>query len=224
MRPFLLPLILLALLSCRSERAERGPNLFGNLYVRYLQEGSELKAQASFFEGDSAHRAAPKSISGGVTFQGGGMEKRNIQDKIIRYQYEGEALYPKQFRFQAQDDDGRAQEFTLEMDPIASFSIPDTIYNNVGATLELEPAFQADLEELVLLFTDSEGKASIVEIKAPVESKVALSPAQLSRLSPGPNQLYLVKKQNTSLSKGAWRITGEVEFYSNLREVFVKAP
>jgi hypothetical protein len=224
MRSCLLPLILLALLSCRSERAERGPSLFGNLYVRYLQEGSEIKAQASFFEGDSAHRAAPKSITGGVTFQGGGMEKRTIQDKIIRYQYEGEALYPKQFRFQVQDDDGRAQEFTLEMDPVSSFSIPDTIYNNVGATLGLEPAFQADREELVLLFTDSEGKASVVEIKAPVGNKVSLSPAQLSRLSPGPNQLYLVKKQKTALSKGAWRITGEVEFYSNLKEVFVKAP
>jgi hypothetical protein len=224
MRSFLLFLISLSILSCRAERAERGPKIFGNLYVRYLQEGSKLKAQAAFFEGDSAHRSAPKSIPGGVSFQGGGMEKRSIQDKMIRYQYEGEALYPKQFRFQAQDDDGLAQEFTLAMNPVSSFSIPDTIYNNVGTTLEIEPPFQADQEELVLLFTDSEGKASIVEIKAPVGYKVSLSPAQLSTLSPGPNQLYLVKKQKTSLAKGAWRITGEVEFYSNLKEVFVKAP
>ncbi|MDV7402281.1 hypothetical protein RZS08_63245, partial [Arthrospira platensis SPKY1] len=40
-------------------QAEQGPRIYAELFVRYLQSERELKATATFFEGDSLNTAAP---------------------------------------------------------------------------------------------------------------------------------------------------------------------
>lgn len=216
-------LFLFAALSLTCARPEKpeGPKIFGNLYVRYLQDGGQIKAEASFFEGDSAHLAQPITIPGGVSFQGSGMESRNIQDKLIRYQYENRLEYPGQFAFQIQDEAGKSHRFAQEMPPVFDFLIPPSFSKKQGMGLELQPAPSSPEEELALLFSDTTGKASLIEIPAPISQKISLNPDQLSKLSPGPNQLYLVKKKKTFLQNGPYRVHFDMEFYTTVKEVVI---
>lgn len=207
-----------ALFSCLPREKEAGPTLFGNLYVRYLQDGKEIKAEASFFEGDSVQLATPVSILGGVSFQGSGMESRNIQDKLIRYQYQNVGDYPSSFIFQAQDHNGAPSSFQLEMAPVSSFSFPDSIRRSQEFSLDIQPA-PGPGESMAILFTDAAGKASLVEVPAPISQKITLSPGQLAALTPGLNQVYLVKKQHSAIQKGRFDVQCQVEYYTEVKEV-----
>ena len=214
--------LLIAILpGCQTSEAVEQPKIFGNLYVRYLQDGQQIKAEASFFEGDSAHTAQPISILGGVAFQGSGMESRNIQGKMIRYQYENQAAYPDQFSFQVQDESGQSHHFAAKMPPVNDFLTPDTISKTRETTLELQPAPGSKLEALALLFSDAEGKASLIEIPAPLSKKIPLTPALLSKLRPGTYQLYLVKKQRTFIEQGVYRVYFDLEFYTEVKRVVI---
>ena len=215
------PFLILFLLGCQPKEAASGPKIFGSLYVRYLQDGSLLKAEASFFKGDSAQHAKPITILGGVSFQNSGMEHRNIQDKLIRYQYENTADYPGQFTFQVQDDQGKAHPFQLKMPPVSQFNLADTIYLGRETTLELLPAPQFPEEEIAFLFTDQAGKASLLEIPPPISQTLPLTPDLLNRLAPGIYQLYLVKKRKNFVNEGVYRISCEVEYYTEVKEVVV---
>ncbi|MBK7409944.1 MAG: hypothetical protein IPJ40_18995 [Saprospirales bacterium] len=149
----------LLLTGCQTKEAASGPKIFGSLYVRYLQDGGLLKAEASFFKGDSAQHAKPITILGGVSFQSSGMEHRNIQDKLIRYQYETTAVYPDEFTFQVQDDQGKSHQFQLQMPPVSQFILADTIYLDREMTLELLPAPQSPRRRSCFSFhrSDREG-------------------------------------------------------------------
>jgi hypothetical protein len=213
----------LSLAACQQDKPGKGPWIFGYLYVRYLQDGQQIKAEASFFKGDSSHNAAPLSILGGVSFQGSGMESRNIQDKIIRYQYQNAGAYPGSFTFQAQDDNGKPHKFSIEMPPLDSFSLPDTIYRDKGFALAISPASGPQPESLAILLTDQAGQASLVEIPAPISSSISISPGQINRLAPGPYQVYLVKKQHTFLEEGRFKVNCDAEFYTSVKEVTISA-
>lgn len=213
----------LPLTACQQEKPAKGPWIFGNLYVRYLQDGQQIKAEASFFKGDSSHNAAPLSILGGVSFQNSGMESRNIQNKIIRYQYENSGNYPGNFSFQAQDDDGKPHKFSIEMKPLDSFSLPDTIYRDKGFTLEISPDPGPKPESLAILLTDQAGQASLIEIPSPISFSISISPGQINRLAPGSYQTYLVKKQHSFVEKGRFKVNCDAEFYSSVKEVVISA-
>ncbi|MBK8493105.1 MAG: hypothetical protein IPL49_20035 [Saprospirales bacterium] len=214
----------LLLTGCQTKEAASGPKIFGSLYVRYLQDGGLLKAEASFFKGDSAQHAKPITILGGVSFQSSGMEHRNIQDKLIRYQYETTVVYPDEFTFQVQDDQGKSHQFQLQMPPVSQFILADTIYLDREMTLELLPAPQSPEEEVAFLFTDQTGKASLLEIPPPISHTLTLMPAQLNRLAPGTYQLYLVKKRKNFVNEGVYRISCEVEYYTEVKEVVIRMP
>ena len=213
--------VLFSAIGCQTAEKTQGPTIFGNLYVRYLQDGGQVKAEASFFEGDSAHTAQPVSVPGGVSFQGSGMESRNIQDKLIRYQYENSIAYSGEFTFQVQDEAGKVHRFAASMPPVDSFYLPETISKSKGTTLELQPAPASQNEELAILFTDAAGKASLLEIKPPISKKVALTPTHLGKLSPGAYQIYLVKKQRTFIEREGYKVYFDLEFYTGVKEVVV---
>lgn len=218
-------LLLTALLlpACQQDKQGKGPSIFGTLYVRYLQDGRQIKAEASFFKGDSSHNAAPLSILGGVSFQGSGMESRNIQNKLIRYQFENTGEYTGRFEFQAQDENGKPHKFSIGMPPVEAFSLPDTIYPGNGFKLEISPAPGPQPESLAILLTDQEGQASLVEIQPPISSTISVSPGQINRLKPGRYQVYLVKKQHTFIEKGRFKVNCDAEFYTSVKEVTVGA-
>ena len=214
-------LFFLSVLLLACQPADPGPRIFGSLYVRYLQDGAQIKAEASFFKGDSIHLARPVSILGGVSFQGSGMESRNIQDKLIRYKYEHTADYPENFAFKAQDEEGKSYRFSLSMPPVTDFFLPDTLSLSAPCSLRIQPSPGSGNESLALLFTDTTGKAALIEVPAPISQTITLSPQQLETLMPGPNQVYLVKKSHSSLKQGPFDLQGEIEFYTAAKEVFV---
>ena len=61
------------------------PQLIAEYYVRYLESDRQIKAYATFHEGDSLSNALPKTFLGGVSFRGSGMEPRAISNQITRY-------------------------------------------------------------------------------------------------------------------------------------------
>jgi len=205
---------LLFLWGCQPNNAPAEPHIFGDLYVRYLEDGQLLKAEASFFEGDSASAATPISILGGVTFQGSGMEQRNLRDKLIRYKYESTSDYPGQFTFQVQDEQGKARQFQIQMPPVSRFALPDTLLRGNELVIEIYPAPQSQEEELSVLCTDSTGKASLLEIPAPISTQNRVAPAQLPSLIEGNYQVYLIRKLRGVIHEDMYRVSWELEFYS----------
>ena len=86
MRLTILGLLMATLLVTGCKRDPKvSTKLFADFFVRYLQDVAEMKAQASFNEGDSLTTASPKTIQGGVAFQGSGMEMRSVQNTLVRY-------------------------------------------------------------------------------------------------------------------------------------------
>ncbi|MCB0680399.1 MAG: hypothetical protein KDC32_05555, partial [Saprospiraceae bacterium] len=88
-------LAILTLWYCNEPATVQQPLIFGDLYMRFLQETGQIKAEASFFEGDSLSSAQPKELTGGVSFLGSGMESRRIGDRLLRYQYIGNGQFPE---------------------------------------------------------------------------------------------------------------------------------
>jgi hypothetical protein len=183
------------LISCTPPPPADQPMVIGYLYTRYLQEGNQLKATASFFQGDSLASAQPISLEGGVAFQGSGMGSRNLRGELIRYQYENRASYPSQFVFNWKSPDGKAEEMRISMSPLDSLRIFSPWSLTKGGSLELFTPLKKN-EGLIFLFTDENNKASSASIAGPLPAgRLNLSSSDLSGLLPGAGSIYLVKKQ-----------------------------
>jgi hypothetical protein len=187
--------IVILLSSCTPTPSSDEPMVIGYLYTRYLQEGNQLKATASFFQGDSLATAQPISLEGGVAFQGSGMGSRNLQGEMIRYQYENQVNYPKEFVFNWKNPDGKAEEMRISMPPLDSLRINSPWSLTKGGSLELFTPLKEN-EGLVFLFTDENNKASSASIAGPLAvGQIDLSSSDLSGLHSGNGFIYLVKKQ-----------------------------
>ena len=74
---------LLSMLGCSNRGNDSA--IYGSFLVRYMEQGNQIKATASFFEGDTLRTARPKAWEGGVSFLGSAMKMRNMVDSEFRY-------------------------------------------------------------------------------------------------------------------------------------------
>ncbi len=214
---FALVLFLLAG-SCRetgSMPQKPAEKLFIDFFVRYLAEESQLKAQASFSEGVSPDESRPKQITGGVSFQNSGMQERNLQSKVIRYELERESEYIGDFPFQFKADDGKQKAYNLKMTPIKDFFLKGDISISKGMTLVVNGGLIKANEQLVLLFSDEENRAYSITLTGPAKTiEFTLSPEQTAALRPGPGKLYLVKRQDNQEENEEISLVSSIEFYT----------
>ncbi len=222
----LFPLLFLTLLFCNCQpepEPDQGPMLFADFFIRYLDDEKELKAQASFLEGDSIDSAIPKTFEGGVAFQGSGMEMKKIQDKLIRYSLVQEMNYQDSFRFKFNNDLGNPEIYSIAMSPITDFFLKGPISKSKGMTIVVNGGVLNPGENLVLLFSDEKNQARTINVIGPVANvEYHFGPDQLRNLTIGPGQLYLVKKQLKDEKTTTREIRTEIEFYTKAIEVEVE--
>lgn len=207
----------LALTSCTSsEIADTSPTIFEQYYVRFLQTEQQIKATASFFEGDSLATANPKTFFGGVSFLGSGMEAKTLPNNIARYTTTRNRItYPERFRFGYKNDTGELQDFNVELEPIDDFFLQDSILLNQDVLVTVNGGQLASDEQLVFLFNDSKNRATSISFDGPRESiEYSLSAPQLQSLNMGKGEFYLVKKKLYREEIGIRKIEANVEFYS----------
>ncbi len=223
---YLAALITAAILlpACREEKPEeKAKHLFAEFFVRYLQAEQEIKAHASFFEGDTIQSAAPKAFAGEVTFQGNSMEARSLPGGTIRYTFEQLGDYADAFQFRFRDDSGQGREIAAAMAPIDSFAISGgKASRSSGMTLYATGGKLNPGESMVLLFSDENDKAYTIMLSGPSAGEEYRIPAaKVETLSPGKHTLYLVKKKRAAEKGDSLSILTEIEFYTNTIEVQV---
>ncbi|MCB0552002.1 MAG: hypothetical protein KDD02_00510 [Phaeodactylibacter sp.] len=218
-------LVLVLATACqRNSEDQKKPQLFAELFVRYLEAERELKATATFFEGDSIQTASPKTFSGGVSFQGSGMEARPLPGGVVRYTLQQNADYSAAFPFRFPSNNGQKQEYTLAMLPIDTFYIIDgKASKSQGMSLYAQGGQLQAGESLVFLFNDANNRAYSFTLEGPTNGEeYRISAQQLEGLEPGPHQLYLVRKKRMAEKKPGVSILADVEFYTRLVEVEVE--
>lgn len=199
------------------------PHLFAELFVRYLQAEKELKATATFFEGDSIRTAAPKTMPGGVAFQGSGMEARPLPGGTVRYFLQRKGDYAAEFPFSFKNDKGPKQQYALSMTPIDTFYITeDKASKSQGMSLFARGGRLQPGESLVFLFSDARNQAFSFTLDGPSQGEeYQIPPIQLEGLQPGPHQLYLVKKKKTAERKPGLSVLADLEYYTRVAELEV---
>lgn len=220
--PFFGLIFILALLSsCRNPAEESDtPHRIADYFVRYLAAEQQLKAYASFYEGDSLRAATPVRAAGEVTFQGLDMEKRELGEQGIRYTITRTSEYSQPFRFTHPDDSGRRTERIFEMAPLEDFSFDGDISLRQGATLLVKGAPLKNSESLVLLLTDPTDRAYSITLPGPnPENRFFISPEQLSGIPAGFNQLYIVKKKSEARESPDLTLLIGIEYYSETKQV-----
>lgn len=210
--------------SCSPDvRAAAKERVFAELFVRYLSDTRELKAHAIFAVGDSASNAKPKTWPGGVSFLNSGMVARDLQGQMVRYQYiNPDSDFPATAVFTYTDDSGQRREHNIEMAPITDFSIEGNISLNKGMTLQTVGGSLVASESIVLLFSDAKNQASSITIQGPSASSAHFIPGpNLSNLTLGKGQLYLVKKKAMFSQQNEAEQKIVIEYYTSAKDVEV---
>lgn len=209
--------------SCQQPTSEAAPpsHLITDFYVRYLQAERQLKAYSSFFEGDSLPGATPVAREN-VRVGGMKMVQRHLPKGDIRYTLTRTTDFPEQFQLTYEDAGGDRREYTSALAPVPRFAFEGPVRLGAGATLVVEGAPLQENEELVLLFSSPDNKATSISLTGPSEDNIfRLDSAQLQALTAGPHQLYLVRKKRTTEEQSNGTIHSTLEFYTNTIAVTV---
>jgi len=215
------------LFTCKSESKPVPPkvtkHLFAKYYVRYLQTEKELKAEASFKEGDTLETAR-SIVLDQVLFDHNPMDVQNLGKNYgVRYGFRKKGPHSQsyEFRYSSQQIDEEVHE--VSMSTITDFLIKEgPISKTNGMTLVWQGEPLNKQQEMVLLFTDEQRKAFPIQIQGPSErAEVVISPKQIEGLSLGNGRLMLVKKQFEQLKTKRFTKVSEMEFYSNQLDIEV---
>jgi hypothetical protein len=213
------------LVGCQTTPSASGPRLFAELYVRYLEDGQQIKAEASFLEGDSLSTAQSVDLPKGVSFLGSGMGERKLQGNFTRYQYENFGEYPSTMRFRARRSETEFTDFEASLSAIQSIDFPDTLFLGRAHAFSIAPDGLKEDQSLVLLLTDSTGKSIPVELSGPVKKGgLQLSPTQIEGMAPGKGSLYIVKKQTERKETRQSTSVFTIEYYSKSVEFWISKP
>ncbi|MBK6950177.1 MAG: hypothetical protein IPH16_20735 [Haliscomenobacter sp.] len=210
--------------ACRQEVSqEQTPQIFVEVFVRFLSPENEYKAQIMFFEGDSVGNARPKKMASGVRFQGQPMREKALGSYAFRYERIQPGPYAGKHVFDFQDDAGKKRSVVLSMRGIKQFLMESPLKRKAGGVLVIERQSLQPGETLLLLFTDEQGYTFSVELEEGFSGdRAILTSSQLSGLHPGTYELYLVKKQERKTTGGYRTVFSSMEYYSPVQEVVVE--
>jgi hypothetical protein len=213
---FYVMLLATLLFACQQDPSPASPpkNYVADLYVRYLEEEKNLKATATFFEEqDSSKELIPWQPTGKVLFQASSMEEKNIQNGLVRYIKESNDLSfmpPYQFSF-----DSGEEKVKLQMDPIGLLTLDQAADKQAGIQLKVEGGQLKRSESMVFLFSDANNKAYSHTVEGPQDQGTyRLSAEDIADWPSGDGQLYLIKKQQSTIKTDNWTYQTQVEFYS----------
>lgn len=191
------------------------PRLIADYFVRYLADVSEIKAQASFYEGDTLETAVPKAIAGGLSFQQSAMETKSLSRGVVRYLLQRRSEFIPPFTFAFTGDDGEKVTYNVPMNPVDSFSFRGPVSKSKGGTLLLKGTPLSAEESLVVLFSDARNQAGSVTIQGPITTQEVFIPAtNLAHLQTGAGMVYLVRKIVKIEDTPARYVIASAEYYT----------
>lgn len=206
--------------SCTGEKGAGKPRLIADYFVRYLADVAELKAQASFYEGQTLQTATPKAMPGGVTFQQSAMEVKSLGGQVLRYSLQRRSTFNPPFAFGYTNDGGEKEAYTLPLNPVESFSFKGPVSRSKGFTLVFQGAPLGKEESLVLLFSDATNQAATITVQGPQAGNELTIPAgELSKLQNGPGTVYLVRKTALIEDSPTRYIIASGEYYTATMKV-----
>lgn len=216
--PGLLIILLSSLFSCQSNTSDASKasakTVYADYFIRYMAEGNELKATASFQEGDTITHVSPLKLKGGVTFHGSGMVLKNIQDKVYRYTQARVADYAEVFSFRHQYQ-GETLVYEIKMNPIKDFYVKGSASGSNGLDVVVVDQPLEKGESYVFLLSDQNNKAVSFTVRGPGNKLENQFPAEeIAKLEAGKGELYIVKKQTRFERQGKRDIRAEIEYYT----------
>jgi hypothetical protein len=198
-----------------------GPGIFADIYVRYEQGERKIKAEATFYKGETPGSAKSIVFQTGVGFLGSSMESRSLPGGIERYEFETVANLPEFVPIHFTDDLGEEKNIDIQVPAIRDFeflTIP--LKKTEGFSLKLDAAPLAGNEKLVLVFTDYKNQSLTLEVNAAsAMQQIDFAPGQLRKLEPGNVQVYLVRTGSVSKKEGRYSINIQTEFYSKIKTI-----
>lgn len=227
-RTFCTGLLILACLGlfpgCTPESGNSGaPELYADVFVRYLFPDRAYKVQVSFMEGDSLANAEPTTMEGAVSFQGQKMELNQLSDQIIRYEWNGQRPYEPQMVVKFNPPGKRAVDVSLAMTSISGITISETILRGQPFRLSVSPAALAEDEILVLLFSDLNNQAASLTIEGPRNVQALQVPSfDLQKLAPGAGRVYGVRKKDRDTLINGMYVRRSVEFYTDEQPINIQ--
>ncbi|HMO39194.1 MAG TPA: hypothetical protein PKC76_06235 [Saprospiraceae bacterium] len=207
-------LTVLFLIGCQSEQ-KSSERLFADLFVRFLETERQIKAHASFYEGDDMATAQSVTFPNEVTFQRYKMQPRQIENRTMRYVFNGTGSYDGSFVFRYTDRQRKQREHRIVMSPIIDFAPLGDISRSRGMLLRVDSEPLQNGESIVLLFTSEENHSGVAEFRGPRDVTQLEVPASfLQEVVPGKNYFYLVKKQRNKVEGNDINVTSNIELYS----------
>ncbi len=198
-----------------SDSTEPRTTYLAELYVRYLVPEQQIKAEATFMSGDTAARARPLAIEGGVRFNGKTMGRRHIAGRLIRYNYESLGPRPDTVLFEWRHPfRNHTLQLRQPMPAIDSFRLSA---NERGWLITLVPPLQAD-EQLIVMMLDSLQRATTLKALGPTDAHFALKTAP-KPAGVLPEQYYFVRKRLRIEQLGDCRSSVILETYSDMKRL-----
>ncbi|MEL6864127.1 MAG: hypothetical protein AAFP19_06905 [Bacteroidota bacterium] len=206
---------LFSIFSCQNASPPQSVNnLYADYFIRYLASEKQLRAEATFAEGDSLQNAIPKTFPS-VFFQGEAMDQRDLGPQGIRYKAERGNDNEEEYVFVIKDKSGEEQKFTMELPKIEDFKVGEAASISKGFPISWTGQPLSNDEELVIMLTDKDSKANVVQIKGPSTSnQVDISPRKLSNMVAGKYSVYLVRKQTGRKDNPQNYATYSTEYYT----------
>jgi hypothetical protein len=197
------------------------PKLSLDVYVRYLSDTKQIRAEATYKEGAPELQAvAPKN---GIKYQNLDMTLKPYQG--LTFQKSGPMEFMKKQRFNWSDNAGKEHQFELKMEPFDVFSFeqePLSIKKPVLFTWKGEGLQRGEV--LVFLWERiGDGETVKMEIYQDItEPEIKFTASKIAELKPGKWKLYLVRKKMIRESIDGVDATGILEYYSKTDTLEVK--
>jgi len=188
-------------------------------YVRYLQSDKQLKTNISFAEVDSTKRIMPKKMEE-VLFANNVLSGKKVGNQY-RYQLEKQMPFAESYSLTYRQNQIEIDSVSIRMQPINDFAIKKgKVSKTAGTNITFEGTLASTEETLVLLFSDRNNKTATIKIdNHSVNSPITILPEQVSHLTVGTGNVYIVKKQTNRITSEGVEWTGLTEYYSTVKTI-----
>jgi|GEM_PF-6101697 len=210
----LISLILITILGCTNDTPTTQETLFGELYIRYVEENRTLKAEGNFLVGDSLATARGIKLGQGLNFNNSGMDFRNVTPKLQRYSYTTKSDFPENCTFKINDPIHEAT-FESSLTPLVSYGPEAPFSKTEGGNIILFDKPIDQHGEYVAIMSDKNNVATTLRIKGPTKGNILPVPAAvLKSLAVGDGEMFLVKKKLKTIQENHMNVNFLIEFYS----------
>lgn len=191
-------------------------------YVRYLADVKQVRAEATFTEGDVAPQ--PVEMKGGVSFQGLPMKLRPIQGITYQTDYSSEFTPTFQFNWSPVASQPPA-EYVAGMAPLTGFRFDQEPLSIHSPNTLRWQGNQVEDGEVIVFIWERIGDGLTVKMEVIQNlygSEIKFPAAKLAELQPGRWKLYLVRKRLRKGDVGGVQVQAITEYYTPTDTLEVK--